>query len=307
MFRGEDNFGWYLKPLHSRTLPNLVWNAKKILTRNNTFHHYFAYTLVGHCRTSHWPDECGTFLRWWRLQKCLGRCQQSFRKGASGIGQKNVAPQKWNRTWGDNPRKLDDTVLGAPDMNAGFSESMSDSLDRRPPEPGHTQPDPCTDRHSRPKTVPPQRRSETVNTHVSVFVLRPTNRTSMAQDLFWGGSGCRAVAQTRQAFQKCLVTRRDCPKEGFLRRQVINLAPLRRVRAPLGSRMLVKANLDRLSTKLEHTWPDPCADQHDQRRCVPAQWHSETLHTHVSLVKPLSDTIYVLTNSSRLHNLVFVG
>ena len=37
---------------------------------------------------------------------------------------------------------------------------------------------------------------------VAVFVDRPTQRASMAQGLFYGGSGRRAVAHTRPAFPK---------------------------------------------------------------------------------------------------------
>ena len=39
-------------------------------------------------------------------------------------------------------------------MNASLPESTSDGLDRLPPEPGHTRPDPCTDEHGRLKCVP---------------------------------------------------------------------------------------------------------------------------------------------------------
>ena len=52
----------------------------------------------------------------------------------------------------DGLLRLEDAGLGAPDMNDGFTESMSDSLDRLPPEQGHTRPDPCTD-STRPTEV----------------------------------------------------------------------------------------------------------------------------------------------------------
>ena len=42
-----------------------------------------------------------------------------------------------------------------PDI-ASFSESMSDGLDQLPLELGHTQLDPCTNKHSQPKCVPAQ-------------------------------------------------------------------------------------------------------------------------------------------------------
>ena len=41
-----------------------------------------------------------------------------------------------------------------------------------------------------------------VNAAAAVFVDRPTQRASMAQGLFYRGSGRRAVAHTRQAFPK---------------------------------------------------------------------------------------------------------
>ena len=36
--------------------------------------------------------------------------------------------------------------------------------------------------------------------NITVFVDRPTQRASVAQGLFYGGSGRRAVAHTRPAF-----------------------------------------------------------------------------------------------------------
>ena len=69
--------------------------------------------------------------------------------------------------------------------------------------------------------------------------------------------------------------RRHSPKIGRPRRQTINLAPPRRVRAcgdgPRGSRMPVKAHLDRLPLEPGHTRPDPCTDQHGRPKRVPAQ------------------------------------
>ena len=58
-----------------------------------------------------------------------------------------------------------------------------------------------------------------------LFVVRPTKRTNVAQGLFLGESGCRAIAQTR------LRPRRHPPKKARLRCQVIKLTPPRRVRA----------------------------------------------------------------------------
>ena len=118
-------------------------------------------------------------------------------------------------------------------------------------------------------------------------VFCPTHRTNMAQDLCLGGSGCRAVAQTRRAFPKTPWASPAFPYTGRLRHQAMNLALPRRVRA-CGDALLmlgmpIKANLDRLSAESEHTRPDPCTDQHGRPRRIPAQQHSEPVHTHVFL------------------------
>ena len=47
-----------------------------------------------------------------------------------------------------------------------------------------------------------QLEKHSVNTAAAVFVDRPTQQASMAQGLFYGGSGRRAVAHTRPAFPK---------------------------------------------------------------------------------------------------------
>ena len=47
-----------------------------------------------------------------------------------------------------------------------------------------------------------QLEKRSVNTAAAVFVDRPTQRASVAQGLFYGGSGRRAVAHTRLAFPK---------------------------------------------------------------------------------------------------------
>ncbi len=60
--------------------------------------------------------------------------------------------------------RLEDVGLGTPDMNAGFGESISDGLDLEPPEPGHTRPDPCTNKHDRLKCVPDSRRLKIMHT-----------------------------------------------------------------------------------------------------------------------------------------------
>ena len=57
---------------------------------------------------------------------------------------------------------------GAHDANANFPESISDGLDWLPPEPRHTQPDPCTCEHDRSKRVPAQR-PENATSHNAAF------------------------------------------------------------------------------------------------------------------------------------------
>ena len=44
--------------------------------------------------------------------------------------------------------------------------------------------------------------SGSISIRKSVFVVRPNDRTCVAQDLFWVGLGCRAVGQTRPRLPK---------------------------------------------------------------------------------------------------------
>ena len=120
---------------------------------------------IGICRTSHRPDECGTrpFLGGSRHLAVDQTCtaapkmtrsrQHSPKKGCLRCQGINLAPSRRVRDWGDGPLTLEDAGLGVLDMNAGFPESMSNNLDRLPPEPGHTRPDLCTDKHGRSKCV----------------------------------------------------------------------------------------------------------------------------------------------------------
>ena len=153
---------------------------------------------------------------------------------------------------------------------------MKNALDWLPAETGHTRPHPWTDQHSRLKGV------SSLAGRKSVFVIRSTNQTSMAQGLFYG-SRCRAVVQTRPEAPKCLRPCQHSPKKARLSCQATNLAPPRWVRAwetaSWRSRTPVKANLDRLPGEPGHTWPDPCTDQHRWPRCVPAQCREEVCRT----------------------------
>ena len=56
----------------------------------------------------------------------------------------------------------------------------------------------------------------------AVFVARPTERASMAQGLFFGGSGCRAVAHAHPAGSKNALGPVGIPLLGRLRRRAIN-------------------------------------------------------------------------------------
>ena len=67
-----------------------------------------------------------------------------YKEASQAPGDKPI-PFKEDKSQGDSSLKLEDTGLVAPDMNAGFPESMSDGLDRLPPDPGHTRLDPYTD------------------------------------------------------------------------------------------------------------------------------------------------------------------
>ena len=110
--------------------------------------------------------------------------------------------------------RLKDAGVGAPNMIAGFPESMSDGFDQLPPEPGHMRPDPCTDQHGWPICVPAQRRLETVHTHLFLSWNRYLSLPPTIQDLTqgqwpegWlkvrirGGEGlARAEARTLQDF-----------------------------------------------------------------------------------------------------------
>ena len=121
---------------------------------------------VGICRSFHRPNECGTrsFLggsgrravtrHAWQLHNCLRPRRHSPKKGRFRRQAINLAPPRRGRAYGDGPLSLEDVGLGAPDMNAGLPESMSDGLNWLPPEQGHTWLYQCTDEHSRLKCVP---------------------------------------------------------------------------------------------------------------------------------------------------------
>ena len=53
--------------------------------------------------------------------------------------------------------RLEDTCLGAPNINADLQEFISDGLNQLPAESGYTRPDPCTDQHGWLRCVPAQR------------------------------------------------------------------------------------------------------------------------------------------------------
>ena len=66
---------------------------------------------------------------------------------------------------------------------------------------------------------------------LTVFVARPTERASMAQGLFYGGSGCRAVAHAHPAGSKNALGPVGIPLLGRLRRRAINSTLPKEVKA----------------------------------------------------------------------------
>ena len=71
-------------------------------------------------------------------------------------------------------------------------------------EPEHTQPNPCANLGV---SQPSARRK-------SVFVIHPTNRMSVVQGLFLGGSRCRAVVKTHLVAPKMPWAPSAFPKKG---------------------------------------------------------------------------------------------
>ena len=65
--------------------------------------------------------------RW--LQKCLNPYSHSLKKGRLRCQVIKLAPPRRVRAREDGLLRLVDASLGTPDMNASFSEFMSDSLD----------------------------------------------------------------------------------------------------------------------------------------------------------------------------------
>ena len=137
----------------------------------------------------------------------------------------------WNRIGGLEPGRT---------VPWGSRMPMIAYNDRLPAEPEHTRPDPCTD-----KTQSQSSASQRVVLHpawrLSLFVFRPTNRTTMAQGLFLGGSVRRAIAQIRPAFPK------------MRRAQTAFPSKEPEWTDPWGLRMSVKAHLDRLPQEPGHT------------------------------------------------------
>ena len=81
--------------------------------------------------------------------------------------------------------------------------------------------------------------------------------------LFYVYPGAGLKLRHARWLQKYLGLRWHSPKKGRLRRQTINLAPPRRIRAweDWGSRLPVKVHLDRLSLEPGHTRPDLRTDK----------------------------------------------
>ena len=128
---------------------------------------------------------------------------------------------------------------------------------------------------------------------------------------FLGGFVRRTVAQTCSAAPKFFEPRRHSPKK---RRQAINLAPPRTVRAwgdgPLkledaglgelnmnaGLSEFMSDGFDRLPAEPGHTRPNLCTDQHGRPRCDPTQrWEVaqsfETIHRQAKTLTKSTETL----------------
>ena len=99
----------------------------------------------------------------------------------------------------------------------------------------------------------------------AVFVARPTQRASMAQGLFYGGSGRMAVAHTRPAFPKMPTAPSALPLLGAPQ------APGDEPNLPEGSKSLGEGPLrpKEIIQLPRHTRPDPRRCQHGQPKCDP--------------------------------------
>ena len=99
----------------------------------------------------------------------------------------------------------------------------------------------------------------------TVFVLHPTNRRSVTQGL--SKVGPDAGGSSKNASGPVGIPL----KKAHLRRQVINLTPLRRVKAwgtpPPPTRLEV-------CPETRHTRPDPCCCYHGRPKCDPSTWSS---------------------------------
>ena len=116
-------------------------------------------------------------------------------------------------------------------------ESMSDGFDRPPLEPGHTRPDLCTDQRSQSVSQPSAFQRVVHTLHFAwrkwVFVVRPTDWTSVAQDLFRWFQALSRGQDTAGGTENASGPFGIPLKRGCLRRKAINLAPPKRVYEPM--------------------------------------------------------------------------
>ena len=101
------------------------------------------------------------------------------------------------------------------------------------------------------------RMSIKITSYLGVFVDRPTLRASMAQGLFLGGTGRRAVAHTRPGFPKMPTAPSAFPFIGAPQ------APGDKPNLPEGSKSLGGRPPEAVGNTPQaprHTRPDPCPD-----------------------------------------------
>ena len=145
------------------------------------------------CRSSHQPDECSTkpCFRWvWRKVVAkthpavpkMPRASSAFsqKRAPRAPGDKHIAPPR--RVWalGNGLLKLEEASLSAPEMNAGLSESISDGLDRLPPEPGRARHE-CRLTRIHVRWYRPT--ATGTRTHPTKSVSRPTRTTEVCHNL----------------------------------------------------------------------------------------------------------------------------
>ena len=89
---------------------------------------------------------------------------------------KLVLPERV-RACGDGTLRLEEVGHSTHDMNANFPESMSGGLNRLPPEPRQTLPNPCAQKYCQSKCIPAHQRL--------VWILLEFVLYTYVQDVIW--------------------------------------------------------------------------------------------------------------------------